>query len=179
LAASLIEPGSSIIINGGTTTWRLVEFLREADLDILTNSFPIAADLLATGRNRITLPGGTIYREQSIVLSPFDNDTIKNFWGSVLFTGCHGINRFGMMEADPLIVQAETKLLERAERLIILADSRKLRQRSSMIVAPLERISLLITDAGARDDELQALRSAGLEVMVAEADAETMLGDVA
>src|SRR6186997_149837 len=77
-AAALIEPGESIIINGGTTTFALVEFLENSDLDILTNSFPIAAKLFATSRNRITLPGGTIFREQNIVLSPFENDTIES-----------------------------------------------------------------------------------------------------
>ncbi len=67
-AAELISPGESIIINGGTTTFALVEFLENSDLDILTNSFPIAAKLFATSRNRITLPGGTLFREQNIVL---------------------------------------------------------------------------------------------------------------
>ncbi len=56
-AANLIGKGESIIINGGTTTFALVEFLAEQDLDVLTNSFPIAASLLATSRNRITVPG--------------------------------------------------------------------------------------------------------------------------
>ncbi len=107
-----------------------MEFLADHDLDILTNSFPIAAKLLATSRNRITLPGGTIFREQNIVLSPFDNDTIENFWGNKLFTGCYGLNRFGIMEADPLMVQAQTKLLKRTEDVIVMADSSKLRQKS-------------------------------------------------
>jgi DeoR family ulaG and ulaABCDEF operon transcriptional repressor len=167
-AAELIAPGESIIINGGTTTFALVEFLADHDLDVLTNSFPIAAKLLATSRNRITLPGGTLYREQNIILSPFHNDTIENFWGNKLFTGCYGINRFGMMEADPLIVQAQTKLLSRTEDVIVMADSSKLRQKSAMIVAGLNRISTVITDDGARPDELEALRSAGIKVIVAK-----------
>ena len=147
-AAGLIGPGESIIINGGTTTFALVEYLAERDLDILTNSIPIVSKLLATSRNRVIIPGGTIYREQNIVLSPFENDTIEHFWGQKLLTGCYGLNRFGMMEADPLIVQAQTRLLKRADELVILADSRKFRQRSSMIVAPLERISTIVTDDG-------------------------------
>ena len=134
-SAELIVPGESIIINGGTTTFALVEFLENSDLDILTNSFPIAAKLFATSRNRITLPGGTLFREQNIVLSPFENDTIESFWGNKLFVGCYGLNRFGMMEADPLIVQAQTKLLKRSEHVIVMADSSKLRRKSAMIVA--------------------------------------------
>jgi DeoR family ulaG and ulaABCDEF operon transcriptional repressor len=172
VAAELITPGESIIINGGTTTFALVEFLADHDLDILTNSFPIAAKLLATSRNRITLPGGTIFREQNIVLSPFSNDTIENFWGNKLFTGCYGLNRFGIMEADPLVVQAQTKLLKRTEDVIVMADSSKLRQKSAMIVTGLDRISTIVTDDGAKPEELDVFKAAGIKVIVASVSSQ-------
>ena len=167
-AAQLIEGDEAIIIQGGTTTFALVEFLADTELDILTNSFPIAARLLETSRNRITLPGGTLFREQNIVLSPFDNDATSNFQARTMFAGCYGIGRFGITETDPLIVRAETRLLQRAERLVVMADSRKLRNRSSMVVAGLDRVSVLVTDAGARPDELEVFRAAGIQVIVAE-----------
>jgi DeoR family transcriptional regulator, ulaG and ulaABCDEF operon transcriptional repressor len=178
-AAGLIVPGESIIINGGTTTFALVEFLAGHDLDILTNSFPIAAKLLATSRNRITLPGGTIFREQNIVLSPFSSDTIENFWGSKLFTGCYGINRFGIMEADPLIVQAQTKLLKRTEDVIVMADSSKLRRKSAMIVAALDRICTVVTDEDARPEELEIFKAAGINVIIAKVGEEDTLQNLA
>jgi DeoR family ulaG and ulaABCDEF operon transcriptional repressor len=174
-AAQLISPGESIIINGGTTTFALVEYLADHDLDILTNSFPIAAQLLATSRNRITLPGGTIFREQNIVLSPFDNDIIENFWGNRLFTGCYGVNRFGIMEADPLIVQAQRKLLKRSENVVVMADSSKLRRKSSMIVAALKAITTLITDSEASPEELETFKTAGIEIIVAKVEEEDRL----
>jgi DeoR family ulaG and ulaABCDEF operon transcriptional repressor len=174
-AAQLISAGESIIINGGTTTVALVEFLAGHELDILTNSFPIAAQLLATSRNRITLPGGTIFREQNIVLSPFENDVIENFWGNRLFTGCYGVNRFGIMETDPLIVQAQRKLLKRSENVVLMADSSKLRRKSSMIVAALESITTLVTDSGATPDELEVFKTAGIEVIVATVAEEDQL----
>lgn len=167
-AAALIEEGESIIINGGTTTFALVGYLANRQLDILTNSLPIVTKLLANSRNRVTMPGGTVYREQNIVLSPYENDAIGHFWGHKLFTGCYGLNRFGLMETDPLLVQAELKLLGRAEQIIVLADSRKLRQRSSMIVAGLERIRTFVTDNGATEEELEPLRNAGIQVITVE-----------
>jgi DeoR family transcriptional regulator, ulaG and ulaABCDEF operon transcriptional repressor len=178
-AAGLIEDGDSVIINGGTTTYRLVEFLEERDLDVLTNSFPIAARLALSDRVRLTVPGGTLFRQHGIVLSPFEHDAISTFWASKLFTGCYGLNRLGMMETEPLIVQAERKLLARADRLVVLADSRKLRQRSAMVVAGLDRIATVITDDGAREDELEPLRAAGVDVIVARAIAEEDAEEVA
>ena len=123
--------------------------------------------MLATSRNRITLPGGTVFREQNIVLSPFDTDVIENFWGHKLFTGCYGVNRFGLMEADPLIVQAQRKLLRRTEHVVVLADSSKLRRQSSMVVSSLQSIATLVTDDGATSEELDVFREAQIEVVVA------------
>jgi DeoR/GlpR family transcriptional regulator of sugar metabolism len=169
-AAGLIEDGDSIIISGGTTTFALVEFLAERTLDILTNSIPVVTQLLSTSRNRVTIPGGTIFREQNIVLSPFENDTVENFWAEKMFTGCFGLNRFGLMEADPLIVQSHARLLRRTDKVIVMADSSKLRQRSSMIVAALERVSTLVTDEGATDAELSLFREADIEVITAKVE---------
>jgi DeoR family ulaG and ulaABCDEF operon transcriptional repressor len=83
------------------------------------------------------------------------------------------------MEADPLIVQAQTRLLKRADELVILADSRKFRQRSSMIVAPLERISTIVTDDGVKDEDLELFRSAGIKVIkvAVQVEDEAAAGD--
>ncbi|NNM56770.1 DeoR/GlpR family DNA-binding transcription regulator [Acidocella sp.] len=169
-AAALVKDGDSIIINGGTTTFRMVEFLKERNLDILTNSFPIAAMMSQTSRHRVTIPGGTIYPQQGIVLSPFPSDMTRHFWGRILFTGCHGLNSAGLMETDPLIAQAEMRLLESAEQIVILADSRKLKRNSAMVVAPLSRIARVITDTGVSQEALAMLHAAGIATVVVEPD---------
>jgi DeoR family transcriptional regulator, ulaG and ulaABCDEF operon transcriptional repressor len=169
-AAAMVGDGESIVVSGGSTTYRLVEFLIDRKLDILTNSFPMAAELMARTRNRVTLPGGTIYPQQGMVLSPFPEDMTGHFCGRILFIGCYGLNSFGLMETDPLVVQAELKLLQCAERVVVMADSRKLRQRSSMVVAPLSRIATVVTDSGASPEELEMLRAAGIETVVVTAE---------
>jgi DeoR family ulaG and ulaABCDEF operon transcriptional repressor len=179
VAATLISPGESLIICGGTTTYALVEFLTVENLDILTNSVPLMTQLLATSDHRVTLPGGTIYREQNIVLSPFDDDAIGHFWAKTLFTGCFGLNRFGILEADPLIVHSQTRLLRRCEKVVVMADSRKLRQSSSIVVVPLERVSTLITDEGAAEEDLKPFRAAGVNVLKAPVDQADRLADQA
>jgi DeoR family ulaG and ulaABCDEF operon transcriptional repressor len=169
-AAQLLNDGESIIINAGTSTLALVEFIANRQLNILTNSVPILAALHSSGGNRVSVPGGTVFREQNIILSPFEDQTVESFWASKLITGCYGINQHGLMEADPLIVQAQTRLLRRADEIIVLADSRKLRQRSSIIVTPLKRVSTLITDNGASDQDLEAVREAGVRVIIAHSE---------
>jgi DeoR family ulaG and ulaABCDEF operon transcriptional repressor len=166
-AAGLCENGESIIINAGSTTWFMAEFLRHRRMQILTNSFPIAQELIATSENRIVLPGGEVYREQGIILSPFDEDAIQHFTASKMFMSCFAVTPMGIIEGDPLIARAEAKLLSRAEKLVVVADSSKFEARGSMVVCPLSRVHTLITDTAAPPHILDHARSQGVNVIVA------------
>ncbi len=171
-AAALIGNGDSIVVGAGSTTFALAPFLETLELDVLTSSFPLAAHLVAHGSSRVTLPGGTVYREQSIVLSPFATEA-PHFSGRLFLTSCFGLARSGIMENDPLIAQSQVRLLAAAEEVVVLADSRKLRRRSSMVVAALARVSRIITDRGVTADELEPFRARGVAVTVADPDAAT------
>jgi DeoR family transcriptional regulator, ulaG and ulaABCDEF operon transcriptional repressor len=167
-AVDLCEDGESIVINAGSTTWFMVEFLRTRRLEILTNSFPIAQELIATSQNRIALPGGEIYREQGIVLSPFDDDAIQQFAASKMFMSCYSITPMGIIEGDPLIARAEAKLLSRVDKLIVLADSSKFQTRGSMAICPLSRVHTLITDSNAPQHMLDHIGNLGINVVIVD-----------
>ncbi len=168
-AVELCADGEPIIINGGTTTFQMVHFLVNRRMPILTNSFPIAEHLLRHSKNTVLLPGGTIYREQNIILSPFDNDVTRNFFARHMFMGAQGLGPLGLMEGDPLLIEAEQKLIDQTEELIVLVDSSKFRQRSSLILCPLARISAVITDDGIEDRAAKMLEAAGVRLIVAGA----------
>ena len=169
-AAAMCDFNDSIIINAGTTTFQMVDFLSGHKMQVLTNSFPIAEALVARSENRIMMPGGEIYREQGIVLSPFDGDATQHYTASKMFMSCYSFGPLGVIEGDPLIARAEAKLLGRADKLIVLADSSKFEPRGSMAVCPLTRVHTLITDTGAPEQILDTVRRAGVNVVVVRDD---------
>jgi DeoR family transcriptional regulator, ulaG and ulaABCDEF operon transcriptional repressor len=146
----------------------MVHFLQSHRMPVLTNSFVIAEHLLRHSKTTVLLPGGTIYREQNIILSPFENDVTRNFSARRMFMGAQGVNALGLMESDPLLIQAEQKLIDQAEELIVLIDSSKFRWRSSLILCPLSRIATVITDDGIEDREAKMLQSAGVGLVIAD-----------
>lgn len=154
-AVSLCEEGESIIINGGSSTFMMKDALASRQLNILTNSFALAQELAENSDNQITLPGGELYRKQSIILSSFENDCIPNYHGTKMFMGTPAIGQFGLMETDPLLVLSEQKLLKQADQLIVLADSSKIGKRSSLILCSLAEVDILITDDGATAEQLE------------------------
>ena len=166
-AVELCEDGEPIIINGGTTTFQMVHPLASRSMQVFTNSFPIAEHLLKNTRNTVMLSGGIIYREQNIILSPFDNDVTRNFYARRMFMGIHGIGRLGLMEQDPLLIQAEQKLIGQADELVVMVDSSKFKNRSSLVLCPLERIDTVITDDRIDDESAALLETAGVRLIVA------------
>ncbi|WGW03771.1 DeoR/GlpR family DNA-binding transcription regulator [Tropicibacter oceani] len=170
-AVDLCEDGDSIIINGGTTTFQMVHPLASRRCQVFTNSFPIAEHLLKHSKNTIMLSGGAIYREQNIILSPFDNDVTRNFYAKRMFMGAQGLGPIGLMEADPLLIQAEQKLIGQADELVLLVDSTKFDNRSSLVLCPLARIDTVITDEGITDKAAAMLEAADVKLIVAQSGA--------
>lgn len=166
-AVELCEDGEAIIINGGTTAHQMVHPLTSRRLQVFTNSFGIADHLLKHSKNTVLLPAGTIYREQNIILSPFMDDGSRHFYARRMFMGCQGLAALGLMEADPLLIQAEQKLIDQADELVVLADSSKFDKRSSLLLCPLSRIHTVITDDGITDRDAAMLEAADIRLIVA------------
>ncbi|WJR66086.1 DeoR/GlpR family DNA-binding transcription regulator [Neorhizobium sp. CSC1952] len=166
-AVELCEEGDSVIINGGTTTFQMVHFMSARRLQVMTNSFAIAEHLVKHSKSTVTVPGGAIYREQSLILSPFENDAIRNFYARRMFIGAQGVGPLGVMEADALVIQSEQKLMQQAEELIVMVDSSKFHRRSSLILCPLERVAAIITDDGITEEATRMIEDAGIRLIVA------------
>jgi len=170
-AASMCKNGETIIINGGTTTYGMVEFLVDKQLKILTNSFLMAERLLVTSDNEIILPGGKVYREQNVILSPFENDIAQHHYAAKMFMGVYGLSILGLMEADPLLIQAEKRLISQAEELIVLVDSSKFARKAGLILCGLNRVSCVVTDTGVSDGAVQLLEQYGVKVITVAPEA--------
>jgi DeoR family transcriptional regulator, ulaG and ulaABCDEF operon transcriptional repressor len=169
-AVDLCEDGDAIILNGGTTTFQMVHHLTDRQMQVMTNSFLIADHLIKHSKCTVLLPAGAIYREQSLILSPFENDGIAHFRARRMFMGAQSVSAFGIAEADPLIIQSEQRLMRQSEELVILVDSSKFDARSAMVVAPLERAHTIITDEGVSDAAARMIEAAGVRLIVARAD---------
>ncbi len=168
-AAALCEEGASVIIDGGTTTYMMVDFLKDRAVQILTSSFPIAAALISQGQARVIVPGGEIYRQQQVILSPFHDGIIGSFFASKLFMGAQAITSAGLMQTDPILVQSEQRLMSRAEQIIVLVDSSKFVQTGGLIVCPIKELDIVITDSKAPKSAIDMLKNAGVEVILVPA----------
>jgi len=166
-AAALCERGEGIMIDGGTTTLQMCPHLEGLDLQVLTNSLHIVNALLPQAGTRILLPSGSLFREQNIILAPAGEDSMPRFHAPKLFMGAAAVGPQGVMQQDVILVAAERRLIDRAERLILLLDSSKFLVSSGAIVCGLDELDVVITDDGISQPMAAALTAAGVDLIVA------------
>jgi DeoR family ulaG and ulaABCDEF operon transcriptional repressor len=166
-AAALCGPGEGVMIDGGSTTLQMCEHLSGLNLQVLTNSLHIVGALLPQQGTRILVPAGAVFREQNIILSPAGEDSMPRFHAPKLFMGAAAVGAQGVMQADPILVAAERRLMERAEQVILLVDSSKFSGSSGAVVCELDEIDIVVTDAGISPEQVNMLKKADIQLIVA------------
>lgn len=161
-AARLVEPGDSVALSGGTTTYAVALELRAVpDLTVVTNSVPVADVLHAAGRDDLTvvLTGGVRTPSDALV-GPVAVAALHTLHVDWLFLGVHGFDeRAGF--TTPNLEEAETNraLVASARRVVVLADSTKWGVVGLSSIARLDEVDVLVTDHGLDPDAQRVIRS--------------------
>ena len=147
-AAALIQPGMTVALTGGTTTYRLVDHL-SGPLTILTNSLPAAEKLHRAAPPGVTvlLTGGERSPSEALV-GPIAASTVRSFNVDLCFMGAHGVDAQAGI-TTPNLAEADTNraFAEQCGRLVVLADSTKFGTVSLARITGIERVHCIVTDS--------------------------------
>lgn len=90
---------------------------------------------------------------------------LENLNFSIAIMGVDGISAAGGITThDPIEARANQRMIKRAQRVIIVADRRKVGAVTMAKISDITKVSLLITEDGADPGEVADLRAAGLSV---------------
>ncbi len=167
-AVDSCEDGESIIINGGTTTFHMSNYLQNRSMSILTNSLALGVELIERSANRVMFPAGEANRKLNFILNPLDDSVTDSFRASKYFLSSRGVNPRGVQEADPLVALAEQRLSKLAQQTILLVDATKIGKSSSYAAFDLDHIDRVITDDRATKEDLRMFADHGVEVTIAD-----------
>ncbi|MGE5485379.1 MAG: DeoR/GlpR family DNA-binding transcription regulator [Ignavibacteriales bacterium] len=168
-ALSLVVPGDSLIIEGGTTAMEFAGLLKgRDDLLILTPSIQLATMMAASSDCRIVLVGGWLRRKDLIIYGNIASEMVRNFHVDKAFIGGAGLSyRHGLTDYFDEEVNLRKEIMKAAEQVILLVDHSKFFNTALLSVAPISSINTLITDDMAPEPELELIRKAGVEVRIA------------
>jgi DeoR family transcriptional regulator, aga operon transcriptional repressor len=161
-AAKLVRPNETIILDSGTTTLEVARHLKTMNLrgvTVITNALNVAAELADDPGVTLIMVGG-IYRHISTsFVGPQAEAMLRELHADRFFLAVDGLDTdYGPTTPDILEVAKET---------VVVADSSKLGRRSLSRIGPIEKVSRVITDKRAPDECVRALRTRGIDVILA------------
>ena len=146
-AATLIDEGTSIFIDGGTTAMYLSKEMPDIKCNIFTNGIAVAMELAQKKNVEITVVGGQLMKDNLSTSSPaakeyFDNTNFEIALVSALaFTPEHGFSCNRQTESELL-----KQVFKKARHVYMMLDSSKIGKINPYTFAHLEDIDVLITD---------------------------------
>jgi DeoR family fructose operon transcriptional repressor len=167
-ANALIPDGSSILLDGGTTTLELARLLVHRPIQVVTNSLPIAALLSQSKEPNVILLGGFIHPRTGVALGPGTIEQLKNIHVGQVILSCHGVTPQGLFNHNLLLVETQRAMLRSAEQAIVLADHTKLGRHALTLLCPLSEIDILVTDNAEANEALVWLAESGIRVIGAD-----------
>lgn len=166
-AASLIDENDSIIIASGTT---LLAFSKEikpiGNLTVVTSSLQVAGQMAKHQNTDIIQLGGSVRKSSYSVAGIFSELILDHFYCSKLFLGVDGLDLdFGISTTNAQEAQLNKKMIESAQKVIVLTDSSKFGRKSFGKITDLSKIDVIITDqiTESYKDSLEAL---GIKVII-------------
>jgi len=168
-AAALIEDGDSIILDSGTTTSEIVQYLGDySDLTILTNAVNIAYAAIALPKVQTILTGGFLRKKSFSLIGPDAEELLSKYYFDKLFLGVDGLDlEYGISTPNPEEASLNRIMVDISREVIVVADSTKFQHRSLSRICGLDRIHKLITDDDLDPQILSDLESMSLEVILA------------
>jgi len=159
LAATLIKPEDTIVIDVGTTA---LEVARALPPDfrgrVLTNSVPVAMELSGNEDIELLLSGGQVRTGDAACFGRRADDFFEEFYADKAFLGSGGVHaEAGLTDYHAHEVATRRVIIAHAGASYVLADSSKLGTVAVRRVCPLTQITAVLTDSEDRQASKQAV----------------------
>jgi DeoR family transcriptional regulator of aga operon len=165
-AAARVAEGAAIGLTGGTTTTEVARALTDRRrLTVVTNSLSIASELAVRPNLKLVVTGGVARPESYELVGPLAEGALATLNLDLVLVGVDGISVVeGFTTHHEVEAHTNHALIDRARRVVVVADSSKLGQVAFARICGIDDVDELITDSDAAPDEVEAVRAAGLEV---------------
>jgi DeoR family transcriptional regulator of aga operon len=175
LAADLVEPGMVVGFNGGTTTSATARRLAariehgphsgEHALTVVTNALNIATEMVLRPHIRTVSLGGVARPQSYEMTGPLAALVLNELWLDVLILGIDGLTAAGGASCRHVgEAGINADMVQRASRVVVVGTGDKIGRRAFARICDVEQVGVLVTDPTAPQDELAALRAAGVDV---------------
>ncbi len=166
-AAELIQPGSVVIIDGGTTALAVVTALPpDLQATVVTHSPTIAVALAERPGIEVQILGGRLFRHSMVTCGAAAVEAAQVISADVFLLGVTGLHyETGLTTGDADEAAMKRALSRRAADTFVLASAEKIGAASPFLVLPISEVSGIVTDAPPTDATIIQIVAAGTRVI--------------
>ena len=162
----LLDGAATVALDAGTSVAPLAGMLRSGTT-ILSHSLPVIQAAIERDDVELVAVGGVYQSETRSFAGAAARRTIADYSVDVAVLSATAVDSRGILCANALDAELKQELARAARTTVLLVDHSKLGARAPIRVGGLDLVDVIVTDAGADPDDLQALRDAGATVVVA------------
>lgn len=147
-AATLVQSGDTIMLDGSTTAFQLALQLKALHkLRVVTNNLHAVATLSLSPNIEVVMIGGIVRGETASVIGPPAEEMLSHLHAHKGFFGAAGFSaERGLTDADIREVQVKRAMVKAVDQVNVLLDASKFGQQSFLTFASLRDVDHLFTD---------------------------------
>jgi DeoR/GlpR family transcriptional regulator of sugar metabolism len=166
--AKEIQPGMTVILDGGSTSYAVARLLVDKRLQVITNSLPVASLFSDVGSVETIVTGGTIYNRLGVALGPMCEEAFGQVHADIAVLGGAGITENGIWNHNALIVAAQRKMIAAAERSIFALDDSKFGRKALSLTTPFDARFTIVTNHQPAPAVTKAIRQVRARLVLAD-----------
>ncbi len=170
-AVKHIREGQVIGLDSGTTSLALAREIQKKfhHLTVVTNSLAVVNELSKNQDLTLVVTGGVYKADEEAFVSDIAALILAKVNIDILFLTTCGISLTrGVTYQRMDEISIQERMMENAAETVVIADSSKLGTSSLVRMCGVEEISMIITDAKASDNQVDAFEKAGVRVVIAK-----------
>ena len=166
-ALALIYPGATIMLDGGTTTFKLATLLpTNIPLTVITNSIPVVNALMDHSQVEVILAGGRIFKSSQVTMGIDTLRLLERVRVDVCFTGICSLHLdLGVTAPNFDETEAKRAMVQSANKVVAITTHDKLGTAESFKVCDIKAVDTIITEISNRDASFEPYKALGINIM--------------
>lgn len=146
VASEMVQERDTVVLDGGSTTYELGLRLMGRNLQIVTNSLPLANLFSRSESTDLTLVGGHLHSRTGVSLGPVAKRMLEQLHCRWAFLSVAGLDAERLYNDNQLLVETERAMMGAADRVVILADSTKFGRKGMFPLCDWDRVHCVVVD---------------------------------
>jgi len=144
--AAMIQPGETVLLDGGTTTLEVARHLTGKSLQVVTNSLPIVSVLASAPEIELVFLGGYLYPKTGVTLGPLTSAALESMKVRRLVMSAGGLTKDGLFNSNSLLVETERRMIAAADEVVLVADHSKFGHSELAFLSGWESVGRVVVD---------------------------------